>query len=97
MTPEGLVKKEINKILDMFPLYRFMPVPSGYGQSSLDYLVCAKGTFVAIEAKKPKGTPTPRQRAQLREIEQAGGDTFVIDSVQMARDVLVPYFKRIFP
>jgi len=83
MTPEGKVKAAINKVLKEFPgLYKFMPVPGGYGPSSLDYLLCVDGRFVGIEAKAPGKEPTDRQDLMIRQIKEAGGIVFVIDEVK---------------
>lgn len=84
MTEEGKVKKEINKVLDKFgdKIYRFMPVPYGFGQSSLDYLICAGGSFVAIEAKAGGEVPTSLQEEKIRLIKAAGGKVFVIDGTR---------------
>ena len=81
MTPEAKIKNKINKLLYSFgeKVYFFMPVPSGYGRSSIDYLLCVDGLFVGLEAKKPKGKPTLRQQGVLEDIRAAGGSTFVID------------------
>ena len=80
MTPEGKIKRAISRVLDKFKgTYIFMPVPGGYGPSSLDYLLCANGHFIAIEAKAPGKKPTPRQKFIIRQITQAGGTVFVID------------------
>jgi hypothetical protein len=58
MTPEGKVKAAVNKVLARYKkIYRFMPVPYGYGESSLDYLICVNGRFVAIETKAPGKKP----------------------------------------
>lgn len=80
MTPEGRVKKAVNKALDRFKHYRFMPVPTGYGKKTLDYLVCIGGLFVAIETKAPGKKPTAQQELAIKEITDAGGVVFVIDS-----------------
>jgi hypothetical protein len=81
MTPEGKVKREISRVLDKHKeLYRFMPVPSGFGKSSLDYVICAWGNFIAIEAKAPGKKPTPRQKMIMGQITRAGGLVLVIDS-----------------
>lgn len=81
MTPEGRVKRAIRKVLDQVRgLYVFMPVPSGFGKSSLDYVLCVGGVFIAIEAKAPGKKLTPRQKAIKRQIERAGGTVFVIDN-----------------
>ena len=105
MTPEGSVKAQINRVLkeymtinaySMHPaLYKFMPVPSGYGPSSLDYIVCYRGQFIAIEAKAPGKQPTPRQHAILHQIQAAGGHTFVIDGENGDLEYLIKLLKRL--
>lgn len=80
-TPEGKVKDKINKLLDSYgeAIYRFMPVQMGYGRKTVDYLLCVRGSFVAIEAKRPGGVPTPQQEDTLAQVEGAGGRSFVVD------------------
>ncbi len=80
VTPEGKVKAKVNRLLDKYAgLYRHMPVPYGYGASTLDYLICFRGKFIAIETKAPGKKPTDRQRMIADKIRAAGGDVFVID------------------
>lgn len=80
MTPEGKVKASVNRLLSKHKsLYRFMPVPGGFGASSLDYLICIDGHFVAIETKAPGKKPTDRQKLVIGQIRRAGGTVFVID------------------
>ena len=81
-TPESKVKVKIKKLLDSYGerVYRFMPVPSGYGKATIDYLVCFDGLFLGIEAKAPGEKPTPRQEAVLEDIRRAGGSSFVISN-----------------
>lgn len=81
MTPEGKIKQKIKKLLDMYgeQIYIFMPVQSGYGAVTVDFLCCINGRFVAIEAKAPGKKPTPRQDEVLRRVEAARGIWFVID------------------
>lgn len=59
--------------------YIFMPVQSGFGSTTLDFLVCVAGKFIAIETKAD-GTklPTPRQVATMDFIHLAGGKVFVV-------------------
>jgi hypothetical protein len=93
MTPEGRVKKNISRILASFPfVYSFMPVQYGMGASGVDYH-CVAGKYYQIgflvemlpiaffiEAKKPDGEPTDRQRDFLKERrEKQNCKTFVID------------------
>ncbi len=82
-TPEGKVKKEIKKVLDKYKgeghIYWYMPVPGGYGKSTLDYLGFFYGLGFAIEAKRPRKGPTDRQGVVRDEIRAAGAEVFVIN------------------
>jgi hypothetical protein len=79
-TPEGKVKRKVSTFLkSVDQLYYTMPVPSGYGESTLDYLGCYKGHFFAIETKAPGGRPTARQEQCMSLMERAGAKVFVID------------------
>lgn len=79
-TPEGKVKRAITNILKNSPeCYYFMPVQTGYGSPTLDYLGCSKGRAFAIEAKAPGKEPTTRQRAIIAQMERTGMKVFVID------------------
>jgi len=96
MTPEGYVKKAVKAELDVYPdHYREMPVPGGFGKSGLDFTICFFGFFLAIETKKPKGTPTPRQEERIREIAAAGGFTLVIDTVEQCKGELREFLARV--
>lgn len=79
-TPEGKVKAAVNRVLARYKgVYRFMPVPFGMGASSLDYLICVRGRFLAIETKAPGAKPTDRQKMIINQIRAAGGTVLVID------------------
>ena len=80
MTPEGKVKKVVSAFLRRKDrIWYTMPVPSGYGMSTLDYLGCYRGRFFAIETKKPGGKPTPRQEITMEDIGSSLGAVFLID------------------
>lgn len=81
MTPEGKVKQQVKVFLDILgnDVYRFMPVQTGYGAPTLDYLLCIRGHFIAIETKTKGKKPTPRQENTIRLIKSAGGHVFVVD------------------
>jgi hypothetical protein len=80
-TPEGRIKAMVSKALKELPkTYKFMPVQNGLGASTLDYLLCVGGYFFAIETKKPGGKMTPRQEIVAKEIREAGGEVYVVDS-----------------
>lgn len=88
MTPEGKVKAKVSKLLAEFnPMFYDMPVPGGYGKSTLDYLCCFHGRFFAIETKKAGGKPTTRQESMMREIRNAGGKTFVVEGDEGLREL----------
>lgn len=88
-TPEGRVKRKISALLRQYApdLWYDMPVPGGFGKSTLDYVCCYKGRFFSIEAKRPGGKPTERQQAIMRQISAAGGRVFLVDGDNALVDV----------
>lgn len=78
--PEARIKKNIKKVLDKYSayVYYYMPVPGGYGRSTLDYLGFCCGLGFAIEAKSSIGHPTERQLATMRDITRVAVPVFVI-------------------
>ena len=80
-TPEAKIKAKVTKLLQQVTdLYYWMPVPSGYGASTLDYVGCYRGLYFSIETKAPGKHPTARQSLVIGSIHRAGGKVFVIDS-----------------
>ena len=78
-TAERRVKHIIIEWLREHDIYEFRPVQTGYGGTTLDYLTCWRGHFVALEAKA--GTKvTARQEAIMREIYRTGGTSWVVGS-----------------
>ena len=78
-TPEAKVKAKIKKILKDHGVYYAMPIGTGYGNSGVpDFLCCANGHFLAIEAKAGKGTTTALQEKNLQQIAEAKGLTMVV-------------------
>lgn len=87
-TPEVKVKQKVKAVLKNLGAYYVMPVTGGYGRSGApDFLVCYKGRFIGIECKAGKNKPTALQEKNLREIEDAGGSSLVIDEENVV-DVL---------
>jgi len=79
-TPEGKVKRRVTQILKKADsCYYFMPVQTGYGSPTLDYLGCSRGRAFAIETKAPGKVPTRRQVSIIREMNRAEMKVFVID------------------
>ena len=90
-TPEAKVKAKIKVILKAHNVYYAMPIGTGYGNSGVpDFLVCAGGKFVGIEAKAGKGKTTALQEAHLSRIRGAGGKAVVIneDNIHTLKEVL---------
>ena len=79
LTPEGKVKRQVTKLLKAATkVYYFMPVQTGYGSPTLDYLGSSRGRAFAIETKAPGKEPTMRQKAIINEMKAAGMKVFVI-------------------
>lgn len=77
-TPEGKIKERIKALLKAFGVYVHMPVQNGFGDPSLDFVICAGGLFLAIEAKAPGKKPTARQELTIAAMEAAGAFVFVV-------------------
>lgn len=81
-TPEGKIKRKVNQALKEFGehVWKFMPVQaSAFGMPALDYLLCYRGRFIAIETKAPGKKTTARQEATCNAIRDAGGLCFLVD------------------
>lgn len=78
-TPEGKVKRKVDKVLTAFGCYYFMPVQTGYGKKTLDYIGCFRGRFFAVETKAPGEKTTPLQDLIIAEMRHVGGQVFVVD------------------
>jgi hypothetical protein len=79
-TPEGRVKEKVSRLLkEAEGMYYWMPVPSGFGDATLDYVGCYLGRYFAIETKAPGKKPTLRQQQTIAAMGRAGGKVFVID------------------
>lgn len=86
-TPESKVKRKINALLKNYEdiVYSYMPVPSGYGKRTVDYLLCVDGMFAALEAKPDGKQPTPTQSDVLAKVKRANGATFVVNDDESLR------------
>jgi hypothetical protein len=79
-TPEAKVKAKIKALLKEYNVYYAMPIGTGYGNAGVpDFICCAGGTFLAIEAKAGKGTTTALQEKNLKQIRECGGTALVIN------------------
>lgn len=79
---EANVKAAVKKYLSAIGAYWFMPVQSGFGTVSIDFLVCHNGKFYGIETKRPGVTKvTPLQDCVMRDIVEAGGGVCMENSI----------------
>ena len=77
-TPEAKCKAKLKAWLSERNVYYFMPVQTGYGSATLDFLACVGGQFVAYECKAGGRKLTPRQEFVARQIWAAGGAAFKV-------------------
>jgi len=77
-TPEGKVKDRVKKLLKQYGAYYHMPVQTGYGAPALDFHVCHRGRYAAVETKAAGKKLTKRQEFISAEINKAGGKVFVV-------------------
>ena len=92
MTPEGRVKDHVKRYLKAKGAYWFMPVQNGMGAPSLDFLVCYKGRWIAIETKTGTKGMTPRQQITAKLMEAAGGSAVLVNERASIPEQLNPYF-----
>lgn len=94
MTPEGKIKKRVKEILDEYRHYRFMPVQTGMGARTLDFLVCINGKFLAIETKAPGKEMTMQQVSIGAHIVAAGGTIFKVDGSEDDYAELIEWLEK---
>lgn len=84
MTPEGKIKAVVKKLFKEYgsTIFYYMPVPSGFGKQSLDFIGCYKGKFFAIETKAGDKGMTKKQSDTAEEMESAGGKVFLVNAVE---------------
>jgi pantoate kinase len=83
-TPEGKVKANIKKILQLHGVYYAMPMGTGYGNSGVpDFLCCLGGKFLAVEAKANGGLVTALQQKNLGNIQEAGGLWWIVNETNL--------------
>lgn len=81
MTPEGRVKRKVSAMLNGLgpECWTFMPVQTGYGKRALDYLICYRGRFFAIETKDKGKDLTTLQKLTRAAMEAAGAIVLKVD------------------
>lgn len=77
---ESAIKAEYRAKLRAIGAYVYSVHVNHYGRAAVDDFICYKGTFYAIEGKRPKGKVTARQQSVLDEVAAAGGGVIVARS-----------------
>ena len=81
-TPEGRIKGMLDRRLKKLgpSVWRYSPQAGPYGVAGVpDRLVCADGRFFGIECKADRTKkPTRLQERCMKQIEEAGGECFVV-------------------
>lgn len=75
-TPENKAKKEVKEVLAEYPVPYFMPRPDAETGIS-DFVCCAYGWYMEIEAKRISGEQSARQKLRRERILLAGGKYFI--------------------
>ena len=81
ITPEGKVKKKLEKMLKgKRGVWSFPPQAGPFGSAGIpDRIACVNGHLLGIEAKADYSKkPTPLQKKCMGDIERAGGKCFVV-------------------
>lgn len=110
MTAEGEVKKAIKKLLAEHNIVQattvlkpdqvvkgwyYMPVSNGMGKHGIpDFIICYMGWFVSVEAKAPKGAPTPLQELNHTIIQASGAKALITSDVDEVRRALASIASR---
>ncbi len=78
MTPEGAIKVKVKKLLNEHGAYFFLPVQTGMGARTLDFLGCHSGRFFSIETKASGKHMTEQQISIADRMLRSGARVFEI-------------------
>lgn len=77
---EKWVKEKIKALLKERKIWYFMPASGQFGKAGVpDFICCANGKFLGIEAKQNSGKATELQISTHTRIREAGGRVSVVD------------------
>jgi hypothetical protein len=84
MTPEGVVKTAVRRLLTAEGVYYFSPAANGFGRAGIpDIICCVHGLFLAIEIKAGKGKTTALQDREIAAIKNNGGLALVVNETNI--------------
>lgn len=79
-TPEGKVKRKLDKMLKEEGIWYYNPQAGPFGRAGIpDKVAIINGRFIGMECKADKTKkPTALQVKAMKEIEMAGGKCFLV-------------------
>lgn len=79
---EADVKKAVREFCKAKGAKCYMPVPTGFGERPVDFLICYRGRFIACETKRPNiSKASALQTKFLYDVRQSGGYAIVENSI----------------
>ena len=81
LTPEGKVKRKLDRLLKQLGVWYFCPMGGAFGKAGIpDRIAIVRGRFIGIEVKADeKSKPTALQLKCGEQIEAAGGVWFLVN------------------
>jgi len=76
--PETLFRRRVVKDLESLDKIAVFSVQQVSIRGTPDLLICLKGNFIALELKSEEGSPSPLQLYNIKRIERAFGQAFVV-------------------
>ena len=93
-TPEGKIKKKLDKMLKYEKVWFYSPQAGPFGRAGIPdrVAIAGDGKFIGIECKADRSKkPTALQLKCMQEIEDAGGKCFVVcddESIEQVREYI---------
>lgn len=88
-TPEGKLKEDVRNLLRARGAAWTEPASNQFStRKKVDFNICYKGHFLAVETKIHPREPTSLQLEFMAEVMEAGGSTVVVYELQELEDAL---------
>jgi len=87
---ESVIVRDILKYLNSLPnCFAWKEHGGMYGTAGIpDIICCYQGRFYAFEVKGPRGKLTKLQEKTLKDIREAGGQAYVVRSLDEVKQIL---------
>ncbi len=80
--------RAVDRYLKTLPKCYAVNYTGGGRAGAPDRLVCYEGRFIGLELKSDTGRPSELQKVNLERIRRAGGEAFVVRSLDEVRQIL---------